>query len=90
MDRIIGAILRGLLYVLFNLLFYFTARVTLPLLTFGRWRVKALSDYRRNLGWFGWFKRQPDRTMLIGPNPAILVGLLIWIFLGTGLIAALK
>jgi hypothetical protein len=90
MDRIIGAILRGLVYVLFHLLFYFTARVTLPLLTFGRWRVKALSDYRSNLGWFGWFKRQRDGTMLIGPDPAILVGLLIWISVGAGLIAALK
>ena len=75
--------------MLFNGLLFVTARIALPLFTFGRWRVEPLSDRKSPLAWHG-STRQPDGTMLVGFEPAILFGLAIWLRASIFLFAALR
>jgi hypothetical protein len=89
MEDFIRFIFRGLVQVLLEGLMSFTGRIALPLLTFGRWRVQRLGDYR-DLGWHRLFKRQPDGTMLVGDLPAVVIGLLVWIVVGVLLFALLR
>lgn len=80
-EGVLWFVLRALAYMLFNGLLFVTAKIVLPLFTFGRWRVKPLNDFKSPMAWYG-FKRQPDGTMLVGFEPAILVGLLLRYFPG--------
>ena len=82
-----GFVSRALGYILRDCFFYFTARLALPALTFGWWRVKPLTDRKSNLGWYG-MKRQPDGTMMIGFDLAVLVGVATWVVVGLCLVAA--
>src|SRR5262245_65894644 len=86
--QVFGFVLRAVGRLAFEGVLYLTARMALPLLTFGWWRVKPLTDRRSNLGSFD-MKRQPDGTMLIGLDLAILFGMLTWFLIGLVLISLL-
>jgi hypothetical protein len=88
-EDVIRFVLRALGSMLVDGLLFVTARLALPLLTLGRWRVSPLNDRKAVLAWHG-FKRQPDGTMLVGFTPAILFGLAIWFLIGIFLFAALS
>ncbi|HKA74632.1 MAG TPA: hypothetical protein VKE26_22715 [Xanthobacteraceae bacterium] len=87
-EQVFGFVLRAVGRLAFEGVLYLTARIALPLFTFGWWRVKPLTDRRSNLSWFD-MKRQPDGTMLIGLDLAILFGMLTWFLIGLVLLALL-
>ncbi len=65
--------------LIIDVMAYGTAKVVVPILSFGAWRVDA-----RQAGthWFtGWpfWKRGPDRRLYIGPDAAIFLGIGFWV-----------
>ena len=50
MESVLGFILRAVGYILINGVLYLTGRAVLPVLTFGWWRVQALSDQKKSCG----------------------------------------
>lgn len=58
---------------------YTTARIVLPLVTFGKVRVERLSSTDTGFNWFG-LKRAPDGALLCQASMAGWIGLIPWIF----------
>ncbi|OPF93177.1 hypothetical protein [Rhodopseudomonas palustris] len=69
--------------VLLDLVGYGTARVLLPVLSFGTIRVQTMKSPSQTFNWSG-FKRLPDGTYLCASDLAGWMGLSVW---GVGLIA---
>ncbi|MEZ2130607.1 MULTISPECIES: hypothetical protein [unclassified Sinorhizobium] len=57
---------------------YTTARIVLPLVTFGKMRVERISSTEVGFSWFG-FKRAPDGALLCQVSMAGWIGLIPWI-----------
>ncbi|MCB1479738.1 MAG: hypothetical protein KDJ62_12890 [Rhodobiaceae bacterium] len=55
-----------------------TAKLVLPLLTFGKLRVAPLASSETGFNWLG-CKRQADGTILIASDTAGYIGLIPWI-----------
>jgi hypothetical protein len=85
MDSIVTFIFQVVVWGLFS----FTGRVALPFLTFGRWRVQRLDDYRSHVAWHG-FKRQPNGIMLVSDGPAAALGVMVWVAVGILLFVLLR
>ncbi|HEY0330476.1 MAG TPA: hypothetical protein VGC77_15435 [Rhodopseudomonas sp.] len=65
---------------LLDIIGYTTARMLLPVLTFGRIRVEAVES--RDIGFNGLgFKRLPDGVLLCASDLAGWIGVLIWALL---------
>jgi len=63
---------------IFEFVLYFTARLVLPVLSFGRWTVMPLKP--EFVLWQGpSFQRLPDGKIGIGPSMASIFGLLLWV-----------
>lgn len=59
---------------------YTTARILLPLISFGKIRVEAVSSNERGFNWLG-FKRTSDHGFLCETSMAGWIGLLPWALL---------
>lgn len=57
---------------------YTTARIVLPLVSFGNVHVERLSSTETGFNWFG-FKRVPDGALLCQASMAGWIGLIPWI-----------
>lgn len=64
--------------VLLDLVGYGTARVLLPVLSFGTIRVQAMKSPGQAFSWSG-FKRLPDGTYLCASDLAGWIGLSVWV-----------
>jgi hypothetical protein len=58
---------------------YTTSRLLLPMLTFQRVKVDALSSGQTGFNWLG-FKRHSDGVLLCDSNSAGWIGALFWVF----------
>ncbi len=72
--------------MLFELLIIGTARVVLPLLTFGKWHVAPFRKMDFLISW-PMYKRSPNGGLIFNSLPAFLIGMVIWMF-GVGLLFA--
>lgn len=72
--------------MLFELLIIGTARVVLPLLTFGKWHVAPFRKMDFLISW-PMYKRSPNGGLIFNSLPAFLIGIVIWMF-GVGLLFA--
>ena len=61
-----------------DILGYMTARVILPLLSFGKLQVQELGSTENDFNWWG-FRRQADGTFLLDSCTAAWVGYFFWI-----------
>ena len=86
MDSFLPRLVSAISQLVFELLFWSTAKVAIPVLTFGRWRVEPLNGSRPGIPWYG-FKRQSDGTLLIGYLPAMFLGMTLWLAIGILLLA---
>jgi hypothetical protein len=80
----------GIVLFLFDTIFcavgYATARLLLPVLTFGRVKVDALLHAETGFNWFG-FKRLPDGVLLCDSIVAGWLGVLVWAFVLVAVLA---
>ena len=60
---------------------YTTARLVLPLVTFGKVRVQSASSADTGFNWLG-FKRLPDRSLICQSPMAGWIGLIPWVLVG--------
>lgn len=63
-----------------------TARVVLPLLTFGKWHVAPFRKMDFLISW-PMYRRSPNGGLIFNSLPAFLIGMVIWMF-GVGLLFA--
>lgn len=57
---------------------YTTARVLLPILSFGKLRVQRIRSDEWGFNWLG-FRREPDGSFLVGSSMAGWLGLFLWL-----------
>ncbi|HEX2117059.1 MAG TPA: hypothetical protein VHM01_21860 [Alphaproteobacteria bacterium] len=83
MSFLLELLFRVLIELVFEFIGYFTGRVALPIISFGRARAEPLVGD----GPFAWhgFKRAPDGTIVASMNATSLIGLLVWL---AGIVAA--
>jgi hypothetical protein len=86
--RALMLVVRLVLQFLFETFLYATGRIVLPLVTFGRWRVIAMTDHKSDAGVF--CKRQPDGTLLFDDGAGMIIGGMIWIVIGLLVFAGLR
>lgn len=77
MDTILLRLISVISHVVFQLFFWSSAKLVMPILTFGRWRMAPLHGRHSHTPQFG-FKRQSDGTLLIGYVPAVFLGVTLW------------
>ena len=65
---------------------YFTARLLLPLISFGRWTVEPLGNFDKPLDAAG-SKRLPDGRLMLSQSWAEGAGITIWIVIGVSIAA---
>ena len=75
--------------ILLDALGYTTARLIVPILTFGRVRVQALRGEPRRHNWFG-FARAADGSSELEATMAGWYGLFFWIALVIAVLALLR
>jgi hypothetical protein len=86
-EDVVRLLFRFVGQVLIEGLFFLTAKLLLPLLTFGWWRVKPMRDHKTVTGWHG-FKLLADGTLLVDETPAMLIGMLMWAGFGGAVLSA--
>jgi hypothetical protein len=75
--------------ILLDALGYTTARLLVPIVTFGSVRVQALRAETRRHNWFG-FSRNPDGSCQLEATMAGWYGLFFWIVVGIAVLALLR
>lgn len=81
-DIVIGAVgflVRFLAEALFYTIAYWTAKLVVPVLTFGRCNVSQRDVSGSFIGWPLW-KRQPNGKLYFGCEVGIFIGFVIWAF----------
>jgi hypothetical protein len=68
-----------LIDVILGFLGYTTARLVLPIITFGKVRVQSITSAERGFNWLG-FKRVDDGSLICHADLAGLFGVMLWIF----------
>lgn len=72
-----AALLEIIIQGIFEVICYFTAKILLPVVSFGTVRAEGLQD----VGPFKWhgFKQMPDGSIVVQHDTASLLGLLFWV-----------
>ncbi|THV19760.1 hypothetical protein [Peteryoungia ipomoeae] len=63
---------------IFEVIGYTTAKLVLPLITFGKVRVQSISSTERGFNWLG-FKRATDGSLICQAPMAGWIGLVPWL-----------
>jgi hypothetical protein len=74
---VIGTVAIAVFEIVLVAVCYTTARILLPILTFKKVKVDALSSGEAGFNWLG-FKRLSDGVLLCDANSAGWIGVLIW------------
>lgn len=88
MDSILPRLLSVIGQLVFELFFWSSAKLAIPVLTFGRWRIAPLHGRNSHVSWHG-FKRRSDGTLAVGYLPAVFLGVALWSAMAIALLALL-